>query len=83
MAGEIKTPNAFQKLIHRFLANRAVSAFFAPRAYRMDKAVLQFTRGKHALAVILGWPIVQITTLGAKTNQPRAMPLVGVIDHEK
>ena len=76
-------PNAFQKLLHRFLMIRWVTAFFAPRVHRLDKAFLELTKGKHSIAEILGWPIVEITTLGAKSNQPRTMPLVGVIDKEK
>jgi len=83
MAGEVKKPNTFQKLLHRFLATRVITAFFAPRVHHMDKAFLHLTGGKHSLAEILGWPIVQITTRGAKTNQPRAMPLIGVIENEK
>ena len=84
MAGEMKIkPNALQKLLHRFLMIRWVTAFFAPRIHRVDKAFIELTKGKHALAEILGWPIVEITTLGAKSNQPRTMPLIGVIDHER
>ena len=76
-------PNAFQKLLHRFLMISWVTAFFAPRIHRLDKAFFELTKGKHSIAEILGWPIVEVTTLGAKSNQPRTMPLVGVIDHEK
>jgi deazaflavin-dependent oxidoreductase (nitroreductase family) len=76
-------PNALQKLLHRFLMIRWVTAFFAPRIHHVDKVFLKLTKGKHSLAEILGWPIVEITTLGAKSNQPRVMPLIGVIDNEK
>ena len=76
-------PNVLQKLLHRFLMIRWVTAFFAPRVHRLDKAFLELTKGKHSIAEILGWPIVEITTLGAKSNQPRTMPLIGVIDNEK
>ena len=76
-------PNALQKFLHRFLMIRWVTDFFAPRIHRVDKTFIQLTKGKHSLAEILGWPIVEITTLGAKSNQPRTMPLIGVIDNEK
>jgi len=79
----MKSPDTLQKLLHRFLMIRAVTAFFAPRVHHIDKAFFRFTGGKHSLAEILGWPIIEITTIGAKTNQPRTMPLVGVIDNEK
>ena len=83
MAGEIKRPNALQRLLHRFLMLRPVTAFFAPRVHHFDKAVLKLTGGKFTAAEILGWKIILLTTIGAKTRQPRKMPLVGVFDGEK
>ncbi len=80
MAREITKPNAFQRLLHRFVMIRPVTAFFAPWIHRLDKALLERTNGKHSLAEILGWPIVEITTLGAKSNLPRTMPLIGVVE---
>lgn len=83
MAGEIKRPNLVQRLLHRFLMLRPVTAFFAPRVHHLDKAVLKLTAGKFTAAEILGWNIIQLTAIGAKTNQRRVMPLVGVFDDEK
>ena len=83
MAGEIKRPNAVQRLLHRFLMLRPVTAFFAPRVHHLDKAVLKLTGGKFTAAEILGWAVIQLTTIGAKTNEQRVMPLVGVFDGEK
>jgi deazaflavin-dependent oxidoreductase (nitroreductase family) len=62
---------------------RPVTAFFAAGIHRIDKALLKLTKGKHALAEILGWPIVQITTIGAKTQQSRTVPLIGIVDNER
>jgi deazaflavin-dependent oxidoreductase (nitroreductase family) len=84
MAGEITfKPNAFQKFLHRFVMIRSVTAFFAPRIHRLDRALLERTNGKHSLAEILGWPIIELTTLGAKTHQRRSLPLIGVVDGKK
>jgi len=79
----IREPNTFQKLLHRFVMMRAVTAFFAPRVHQIDRLILKWTKDKHSASEILGWPIIQLTTVGAKTNQPRTMPLVGIFDHEK
>jgi len=79
----MKNPNALQKLLHRFFMIRAVTAFFAPRIHVIDKAFFNLTKGKYTLAEILGWNIIQLTTIGAKTKQPRTMPLVGLFDGEK
>jgi deazaflavin-dependent oxidoreductase (nitroreductase family) len=80
MARKIVKPNTFQKFLHRIVMIRPVTAFFAPWIHRLDKALLERTDGKHSLAETLGWPIVDVTTLGAKTNLPRTIPLIGVID---
>ncbi len=76
-------PNAFQKLIHQIVMLRPVTAFFAPRTHRLDQAVLKLTNGRYTASEILGWQIVNITTIGAKSNQPRTMPLIGIMDNEK
>jgi len=83
MAGKVKKPNAFQKLIHRIVMLRPLTAFFAPRTHLLDQTVLKLTNGRYTASQILGWYIIHLTTIGAKTNQPRTMPLVGLIDNEK
>jgi deazaflavin-dependent oxidoreductase (nitroreductase family) len=79
----IRKPNAFQKLLHRFVMIRPVTAFFAPRVHRLDQLILKWTKDKHSASEILGWPIIQLTTSGAKTNRPRIIPLIGLLNHEK
>ena len=76
-------PNAFQKLLHRFFMLRPVTAFFAPWTHQLDGIILKLTKGKYAASEILGWNIIQLTTIGAKTNQARTMPLVGLFDGDK
>ena len=84
MAGEmIRKPNAVQRLLHRFFMLRPVTAFFAPRAHHLDNAFLKLTGGKFSVVEILGWNVIQLTTIGAKTGKPRTIPLVGVFDGEK
>jgi deazaflavin-dependent oxidoreductase (nitroreductase family) len=84
MAGEIThRPNAVQKLLHRFFMLRPVTDFFAPRVHHLDNAVLKITRGKYTAVEILGWNVIQLTTIGAKSQQPRTVPLVGIFNGEK
>ena len=78
-----KKPNALQKLIHRFLMLRPVSAFLAVNLYRLDTLVLKISKGKHTIAEIVGLPMTQITTTGAKTGEARTMPLVSLFEGEK
>lgn len=76
-------PNSVQRLIHRLLMLRPVTAFFAPRMHRLDQAILNITKGKYTISEIVGWPVIQLTTTGAKTNQPRTVPLIGLLNGEK
>jgi deazaflavin-dependent oxidoreductase (nitroreductase family) len=78
-----RTPNAFQKLLHRFLMLRPASAFLAVSLYRIDKLILRFSKGKHTVAELVGLPIIEITTTGAKSGEARTMPLVSLFDGKK
>ncbi len=79
----IRKPNALQKTIHRFLMLRPVTAFFAPWIHHLDKAMLKLTGGRYIVAEMIGWDIVRLTTIGAKTGQPRTLPLIGLFDDER
>ena len=70
-------PNLFQKFIHRFLMMRWVSAFLAVNLHRMDAVMLKLSHGRHTVTEIVGLPIIQITTIGAKSGEPRTMPFNG------
>ena len=76
-------PNAIQRLIHQFIMLRPVTAFLANKIHLIDKLVLKLTGDKHTLSEFAGWNIIQLTTIGAKSNQPRTMPLVGLFDGQK
>ena len=78
-----KMPNAFQRFAHRFAMMRSVSAFLSIGLHRLDTVVLKVTKGKHTVAELVGLPMIQITTIGAKSGEPRTMPLVSLIDGEK
>ncbi|MCC6300623.1 MAG: nitroreductase family deazaflavin-dependent oxidoreductase [Anaerolineales bacterium] len=76
-------PNAFQKFFHRFLALRPVSAILAKTLYRADNFLLWATKGKLTATRIVGLPVIQLTTKGAKTGAIRTMPLLSVPDGER
>lgn len=79
----MRKPNVLQRLLHRLVMIRPVTVFFAGRLHRIDKLVLKLTGGKFTISQLAGWTIIQLTTIGAKTGQPRTMPLIGVVDDEK
>jgi len=76
-------PNEFQKLIHHFLMLKPVSAFLALALHHVDTFLLRLTRGRYTATRIVGLPIIQLATTGAKTGQRRTMPLVSLRDGEK
>jgi deazaflavin-dependent oxidoreductase (nitroreductase family) len=76
-------PNAFQKSLHRILMLKWASAFFAVVLYRLDGLVLKLSGERHTITELVGLPIIQLTTTGAKSGQPRTMPLVSLIDGER
>lgn len=79
----IKKPNAFQRLLHRFIMLRPVTAFFANKTHIIDGTILKLTKGKHSLSGYLGWNIVQINTVGAKTGKLHQLVLLALVDEDK
>jgi deazaflavin-dependent oxidoreductase (nitroreductase family) len=79
----IRKPNALQKILHRIFMLRPVTEFFAPRVNRIDEAILRLTKGKHTGSEIMGWNIIQLTTIGAKSGEPRTISLAAFFDQEK
>ncbi len=85
MAGEINLirPNAFQRLLHRIVSIRPLVPFIAKYMHVLDFYALKITRGKYTLSELAGWTIIQLTTTGAKTGQPRTMPLLAGIEGDR
>ena len=51
----------------------------APIAHRLDNPVIRLSHGRTTLTSLLtGLPVVTLTTLGAKSGQPRRVPLVAI-----
>jgi deazaflavin-dependent oxidoreductase (nitroreductase family) len=44
---------------------------------------MKITSGKHTVTEMVGLPVIQLTTIGAKSGEPRTMPLVSLCDGEK
>jgi deazaflavin-dependent oxidoreductase (nitroreductase family) len=53
-------------------------------AHRLDIFVVRLSKGRTSLtSIFAGLPVVTLTTIGAKSGQPRTVPLVGIPDGEK
>ena len=78
-----RKPNVLQRFIHRIVMLRPVTAFFAAKIHRIDGLVFKLTEGRHTFSEVAGWPIVQVTSIGAKTGTPHTLPLIGLFDDGK
>lgn len=76
-------PNASQKLIHRFLMMKSVSTFLGNVLHRADAFLLHLTNDRYTFTGFVGLPIIQLTTIGAKTGKLRTSPLLGLMDGNK
>jgi deazaflavin-dependent oxidoreductase (nitroreductase family) len=71
--------NAVQRILRRFAASGPGSWLFARVMHRIDRPLHRLTRGRYTLSSVLsGLPIVMLTTVGAKTGQRRAVPVLGL-----
>lgn len=68
-----------RRLLLRFAASPPGAWIFARVLQRLDEPVLRLTGGRATLASLLaGLPVVVLTTTGARSGQPRSVPLVGL-----
>ena len=76
--------NAVQRSMIRFAGTRAGSWLFARTAHHLDRPVIRLSRGRTSTAtILLGLPIVELTTTGARSGQPRTLPIIGVPDGDR
>ena len=74
-------PNAFRRGLHPILKTRPGGWFLARTLHHFDRPVLHLSRGRFSLtSVLAGLPVVIVTTIGAKSGQPRSLPLVAIPD---
>ncbi len=59
------------------------SAMSSQIMHRADKPIYQWSNGRTTLSTILtGVPIIKLTTIGAKSGQPRTVPLTCIPDED-
>jgi deazaflavin-dependent oxidoreductase (nitroreductase family) len=71
--------NPIQRFLRRFAASGPGSWLFARVLHRIDRPVYRLTRGRHTFAsLVSGIPVVMLTTTGARSGQPRSVPVLGL-----
>jgi deazaflavin-dependent oxidoreductase (nitroreductase family) len=76
---EYAETNWFRRTVRLSAALRPMSWFYARTLHHLDRLVYRLTRGRGTFSSwIAGVPVVMLTTTGAKTGQPRTLPLLGI-----
>ena len=71
--------NQVQRFLRRFAASGPGAWLFARVAPHLDRPIHRFTRGRHTLgSLITGLPVVMLTTTGARSGEPRTVPVLGI-----
>lgn len=74
-------PKQWQKVIQKLVASKAGSWFFSLTLHHLDKFIMWLSNKRHSLTSILaGLPVVVLTATGAKSGEPRSVPLLGFGD---
>lgn len=77
-------PNVGQRVIKRLAAMRAMGWVLIPLLHRLDKVIMQWSRGRSsATSLLTGLPLVLLTTTGAKSGQPRTIPVTPTPDGDR
>jgi F420H(2)-dependent quinone reductase len=79
-----KPPSGLQRLVQPIVASRLGSWIFARTLHPLDRLLLRLSHGRVSIpGVATGLPVIMLTTIGAKSGQPRTVPLVGLRDGDK
>lgn len=73
-----------RRVVQRFISLPLITRFFAPFIAKVDRPILKLTKGHFSpTGFIAGWPVINLTTTGAKSGKPRTIPLIGISDGQK
>lgn len=74
----------FHAIVKRIAATPLVTRLAQPVLASVDRVILRLTRNRYSLTgLMIGTTIITLTTVGAKSGQPRTVPLVALEDGEK
>lgn len=73
--------SVFNRLIQRIAATESGARFWSQVLHRVDGVGLRLSGNRLIIsAVVSGLPVVTLTSIGAKSGQPRTVPLVAILD---
>lgn len=83
MASDRLKPNFFQRLGVQLASSRPGSWLFARLGHHVDRAFARLTGGRTFAAILVGLPVVMLTTKGRHSGQPRTTPVVALPDGDR
>ena len=76
---EFTPPNAARRSMQKLGSTRPMAWLFQRTLFPLDKMVFHRTGGRTSITGLLaGVPVLLLTTTGAKSGEPRTMPLLGI-----
>jgi len=76
--------NVLQRGMRLLAGTRPMAWLFARVLHHLDGPVMRRSAGRHSVSSALtGLPIVELTTVGARSGEPRTLPLIGVPDGDR
>jgi deazaflavin-dependent oxidoreductase (nitroreductase family) len=77
-------PNVFQRSLLTFFMQKPVTAVISPILHRVDGLIWNISGGRVFFSSrLVGIPSFRITSIGAKSKQPRTLILYGFTEDEK
>jgi deazaflavin-dependent oxidoreductase (nitroreductase family) len=63
---------------------RPMSLFYARTLHHLDRALFRLSRGRETFSAwVAGLPVVMLETTGARSGQPRTLPVLGFPEEEE
>ena len=72
----MKSYGAFHTLMQRLASTRVGAWYFSLTQQQLDSVFLRIGGGRTATTLLAGLPVVIVSTRGAKTGEPRTVPLL-------
>jgi len=80
---EYRSPTGVHKLVQGFATSAPGAWVSSHTLHHVDRLVSNLTKGKTtASEVLAGLPVIEVTTTGAKSGQPRTAQLLGIPTRE-
>jgi deazaflavin-dependent oxidoreductase (nitroreductase family) len=81
---EQRRPGPLRRVVRKAAEIIPMSLLPAGVLPRLDRGFFRLTRGRTTLSAwVSGLPIVMLTTTGARSGQPRALPILGLPDGDR